>query len=464
MDIKYSCQHEHSEQDQPVEINVSPYPLIPIDGKIRWHIDERYLTKDVDKYKVIYAFEQAFKLWQEHFYPLQIEATGNISEAPIVIRFGNNGESHLPEQFDRGVLAYAYFPYRQSLGYHSDIYFNDQENWAEMHKFGHVNLKKVAVHEIGHSLGLDHSDYRQDVMFWQYMPNNSIVVTSDTAEGIKKLYRDYLITPPPMPPEADEGALRARLAELQQELTKELQEQQNIQTKLGEYERQLTASQQQVAAYETEITEIEQALAGIDRDPVELVDFATAFIYASRRVSDNIVRLEMGSTNKEFFFDGDMSKQDFQTALQSAASDLLAENGVSGEVNAHVHLFEYQNSVLRLVAALHVNDPSGSAPLLRFRLTLGTFSYAVPAYRNMFRTPLVFSNFFSEFLVYLKQAKHIDQLILSGTTFTQAQMEQVAEELLTKKPGSRLYFNRTQLPAIPWQQKFRSRGWNYVRF
>jgi len=87
-------------------------------------------------------------------------------------------------------LAYAFAP-----GYHahaSDMFFNDDWQWDEMHKPSKISLFKVAVHEMGHAFNLGHSGNRHDIMFPTYQPNNDINITMDTKKTIKKLYKKYM--------------------------------------------------------------------------------------------------------------------------------------------------------------------------------------------------------------------------------------------------------------------------------
>lgn len=158
------------------------------DGKILWHVDEKFLTSDLEKYKIILAFEKTFQTWQTHFAPIKLESTANIKEAPIVIRFMKNGNPDLPARFEEGTLAYCYFPNRDSLGIESDMYFNDAYQWAEMHKSKHINLFKVAVHEVGHAFGFDHSTDIKDIMYPTYQPNDDVLVTKDTDLAVDFLY------------------------------------------------------------------------------------------------------------------------------------------------------------------------------------------------------------------------------------------------------------------------------------
>lgn len=170
--------------------------LQPVSGKVYWHIDESTLTNDMEKYKVIFAFSEAFAKWQPYFLPITFQSTGTISQAQIVVKFANNGDNWLPQPFDSGVLAYAYAPRGTSYGLYADVFVNDLYNWQEMHTTGGYFLMKVIVHELGHCFNLGHSQIPSDILYWQYQPNNQINITSDSQNGIYNLYKQYGVKSP----------------------------------------------------------------------------------------------------------------------------------------------------------------------------------------------------------------------------------------------------------------------------
>lgn len=163
--------------------------LKPRNGIIYWHISEEDFAKNsIDKYKIIVAFQKGFEVLTPAFFPIRFESTSDRKLAPIELFFKKNGDKGLPEKFDPGVLAYAFFPGATPQGIESNIYFNDELPWEEMHAVGKYSLFKVFVHECLHALGLDHSTIQSDIMYPRYQPNNEIILTGDTLQGLEKLY------------------------------------------------------------------------------------------------------------------------------------------------------------------------------------------------------------------------------------------------------------------------------------
>ena len=181
------------------KIGTSTSPLLPnANGEILWHLNN--FTPDQDRFKTIRAFEEAFKFWQERFHilassirpgalsPLKFKSISTPNQAAINVFFMANGNPNLPERFDPSTLAYAFFPRGTSLGLESDMFFNETLNWQEMASSSAVELFAVAVHEIGHALGLEHSDMIGDIMEAIYAPGRTVLITDDTLNGLSRLY------------------------------------------------------------------------------------------------------------------------------------------------------------------------------------------------------------------------------------------------------------------------------------
>lgn len=82
-----------------------------------------------------------------------------------------------------GVLAHAYFPQ-----YGGDMHVDDEENWSMGTTKG-TNLLQAILHELGHSLGLSHSNVQESIMapFYRgYDPE--IALKDDDISALRALY------------------------------------------------------------------------------------------------------------------------------------------------------------------------------------------------------------------------------------------------------------------------------------
>lgn len=89
-----------------------------------------------------------------------------------------------------GVLAHAGITrYHTHDFYGYDIHFDDSERWLDGDKFwSGKNLFQIAVHEIGHILGLDHSNQPSSVMFSYYRFNTNFRLNANDIRNIRALY------------------------------------------------------------------------------------------------------------------------------------------------------------------------------------------------------------------------------------------------------------------------------------
>jgi peptidoglycan hydrolase-like protein with peptidoglycan-binding domain len=94
--------------------------------------------------------------------------------------------------FDNGgsngsnVLAHTFSP---GGGLGGDMHFDDYETWSNSTSSG-THLETVAVHEMGHALGLGHSSVTSAVMYAYYSAGRT-TLTSDDRAGIWSLYSPY---------------------------------------------------------------------------------------------------------------------------------------------------------------------------------------------------------------------------------------------------------------------------------
>ncbi|XP_054749393.2 macrophage metalloelastase-like [Lytechinus pictus] len=163
--------------------------------KLTWAI--KNYTPDVAKATTIRVLTSAFQVWGDvarlDFAPTRFP------KADIIVLFAraNHGDGYA---FDGpgGTLAHAYFP---GEGIGGDVHFDEDETFSDKTRQG-TNLFIVAAHEIGHSLGLAHSEVSKSLMapYYQgFQPNFRL--NTDDVRGIQSLY-GARSTPPnrPRPP------------------------------------------------------------------------------------------------------------------------------------------------------------------------------------------------------------------------------------------------------------------------
>jgi hypothetical protein len=90
-----------------------------------------------------------------------------------------------------GVLAHAFFPPPNSGPLAGDIHFDDAKMFTLDLRPGSsaqpLDLATVAAHEIGHALGLDHSQVNSAVMAPIYVGSRR-ALTQDDIDGVRGIY------------------------------------------------------------------------------------------------------------------------------------------------------------------------------------------------------------------------------------------------------------------------------------
>nr|XP_057918217.1 matrix metallopeptidase-21 [Doryrhamphus excisus] len=135
---------------------------------LRWRLMGEGYSSQLSIEEQRYIFRLAFRMWSE-VSPLEFMEDDRSPLEDIDIRLGFGTGRHLGcnQRFD-GLgqeFAHAWF-----LG---DIHFDDDEHFSGPNGGGGISLLKVAVHEIGHVLGLPHIYRPGSIMQPSYLPQES---------------------------------------------------------------------------------------------------------------------------------------------------------------------------------------------------------------------------------------------------------------------------------------------------
>ncbi|KFV45489.1 Stromelysin-1 [Tyto alba] len=158
-------------------------------------------TPDLLQADVEEAIAKAFQLWSS-VTPLRFTRVYS-GQADIMISFaaGFHGDFY---SFDGpgGTLAHAYPP---GNGIGGDAHFDEDENWTKFTTYNGYNLFLVAAHELGHSLGLGHSNVFGALMYPIYMARDTrdYRLPQDDIDGIQALYEITPSKPPTRPGDCD---------------------------------------------------------------------------------------------------------------------------------------------------------------------------------------------------------------------------------------------------------------------
>lgn len=146
-------------------------------------------TQRLPVIKTQQAIQRAFGVWRTQAFPFNFFPV-SIDDGPmIVIRFVTG--FHFDDKAFNGPdgdLAHAFPPVYPIAGLAGDIHFDDDESWGVPDLPSKYDLITVAIHEIGHALGLGHSPNKSSIMYRDYQ-KISHNLDNETITNIRKLYQ-----------------------------------------------------------------------------------------------------------------------------------------------------------------------------------------------------------------------------------------------------------------------------------
>jgi len=160
-----------------------------------WHYDLRGYSGPLAAADVLAAFEQAWGYWAEvvEIRPRRVESRG---EAKVWGTFARiDGSS--------GVLAWSMLANNDNGA--KEQRYDSGEQWVKVNPgqpTAGIDLVRVACHEVGHVLGLDHDG---GAAYALLRPSYSTQIPKPTGRDVQRLvglgYKKRVVMPPPPPPD-----------------------------------------------------------------------------------------------------------------------------------------------------------------------------------------------------------------------------------------------------------------------
>ncbi|GAA5025644.1 matrixin family metalloprotease [Streptomyces siamensis] len=146
------------------------------------------LSPDFDQNRQRALIRAAWERWAA-VVPLVFQETTGAPDIEIRFARGSHGDGS-PFDGPGNILAHAFFPPPNGGSLAGDAHFDEDEQWQDGVRPGGFDLFNVAVHEFGHSLGLNHTSVPNSTMNPFYpVPSTP---AADDREGVRQIYRRHI--------------------------------------------------------------------------------------------------------------------------------------------------------------------------------------------------------------------------------------------------------------------------------
>ena len=136
------------------------------------------------------ALSAAFEQWEQHS-GLTFQQVGTVAEADIVFSTQPTGDHGDSCSFGASTIAHSFFPHPTfPVCPHGKLHFNQEYKFTTSWRATNwqpIDYQSLALHEIGHALGLAHSANNKSVM-WKFYVGSRRTLHDDDIAGVQELY------------------------------------------------------------------------------------------------------------------------------------------------------------------------------------------------------------------------------------------------------------------------------------
>ena len=180
-------------------------------------------TPDLPEARQREIIREAFTRWSAVCSLKFTEITGNASsDLSVAFHRASHGDGNAFDDAggpDGNTLAHAFFPPPAGGSWSGSLHFDEFESWKDQPGGTGTRLYNVTLHEIGHLLGLSHSQDQNAIMYAYYAEDRNDLRPDDIA-GIQSLYGAPVEQPTAIQPgETISGHLAQTNAELRYQVT-----------------------------------------------------------------------------------------------------------------------------------------------------------------------------------------------------------------------------------------------------